>query len=70
MCVRVGNLIDPDPTEGTGLMPTLDSEYWYPLYEKMVELDGIDWLTGRDRSRPCEENARVVFPRFKVSARV
>ena len=35
----VGCLINPDPTEGTGVMPTLDSEYWYPLYEKMVELD-------------------------------
>src|SRR5258708_661962 len=42
-CVRdhdfVGCLINPDPTEGTGLMPTLDNEHWYPLYEKMVELD-------------------------------
>jgi 4-oxalmesaconate hydratase len=35
----VGCLINPDPTEGTGLMPTLDDEYWYPLYEKMVELE-------------------------------
>ena len=35
----IGCLINPDPTEGTGLMPTLDDEYWYPLYEKMVELD-------------------------------
>ena len=35
----VGCLINPDPTEGTGLMPTLDDEYWYPLYDKMVELD-------------------------------
>jgi 4-oxalmesaconate hydratase len=42
-CVReygfVGCLINPDPTEGTGLMPTLDDEFWYPLYAKMVELD-------------------------------
>jgi predicted TIM-barrel fold metal-dependent hydrolase len=35
----VGCLINPDPTEGTGVMPTLDDEYWYPLYAKMVELD-------------------------------
>jgi 4-oxalmesaconate hydratase len=35
----VGCLVNPDPTEGTGLQPTLDDEYWYPLYEKMVELD-------------------------------
>jgi 4-oxalmesaconate hydratase len=35
----VGCLVNPDPTEGTGLQPTLDDEYWYPLYEKMVDLD-------------------------------
>src|SRR3989475_659600 len=42
-CVKqqgfIGCLLNPDPTEGTGLQPTLDDEYWYPLYEKMVELD-------------------------------
>jgi 4-oxalmesaconate hydratase len=42
-CVRehgfIGCLINPDPTEGTGLAPTLDDELWYPLYAKMVELD-------------------------------
>ena len=35
----IGCLINPDPTEGTGLTPTLDDEYWYPLYANMVELD-------------------------------
>jgi 4-oxalmesaconate hydratase len=35
----IGCLINPDPTEGTGSPPTLDDEYWYPLYQKMVELD-------------------------------
>lgn len=35
----VGCLINPDPAEGTGDVPTMDSEYWYPLYEKLVELD-------------------------------
>jgi predicted TIM-barrel fold metal-dependent hydrolase len=42
-CVKehgfIGCLLNPDPTEGTGLQPILDDEYWYPLYEKMVELD-------------------------------
>jgi 4-oxalmesaconate hydratase len=42
-CVKehgfIGCLLNPDPTEGTGLQPTLDDEHWYPLYEKMVELD-------------------------------
>jgi predicted TIM-barrel fold metal-dependent hydrolase len=43
-CVKdlgfIGTLINPDP--GEGLEPTappMGHEYWYPLYEKMVELD-------------------------------
>lgn len=32
-------LINPDPTEGTGNMPTMGDPYWYPLYEKMCEHD-------------------------------
>ncbi len=43
-CVKelgfVGCLLNPDPTEGNGPEPKgLGDEYWYPLYEKMVELD-------------------------------
>jgi predicted TIM-barrel fold metal-dependent hydrolase len=35
----VGVLINPDPHEGTGHAPALNERYWYPLYEKLVELD-------------------------------
>jgi 4-oxalmesaconate hydratase len=35
----VGVLINPDPYEGSGVSPTLNERYWYPLYEKLVELD-------------------------------
>jgi 4-oxalmesaconate hydratase len=42
-CVKemgfVGCMINPDPGEGVEYTPSLDNEYWYPLYEKMVELD-------------------------------
>ncbi|MCL6592987.1 MAG: amidohydrolase [Alicyclobacillus sp.] len=42
-CVKelgfVGCLLNPDPTEGAGTPPGLGDEYWYPLYEKLVELD-------------------------------
>ena len=43
-CVKehgfVGCLLNPDPTEGEGPPPPgLGEEYWYPLYEKLVELD-------------------------------
>jgi 4-oxalmesaconate hydratase len=43
-CVKelgfVGCLLNPDPTEGLGPVPPgLGDEYWYPIYEKLVELD-------------------------------
>jgi 4-oxalmesaconate hydratase len=43
-CVKelgfVGCLLNPDPTEGEGPPPPgLGDEYWYPLYEKLVQLD-------------------------------
>jgi 4-oxalmesaconate hydratase len=43
-CVRelgfVGCLLNPDPTEGEEQAPPgLGDRFWYPLYEKLVELD-------------------------------
>jgi predicted TIM-barrel fold metal-dependent hydrolase len=43
-CIRelgfVGCVLNPDPGEGAGEpTPNLGNEYWYPLYEKLVELD-------------------------------
>lgn len=43
-CVKelgfVGCLLNPDPNEGQDPPPPgLGDEYWYPLYEKLVELD-------------------------------
>ncbi len=35
----VGCLVNPDPSEGTGYVPPMGDEYWYPLYERLVELD-------------------------------
>jgi 4-oxalmesaconate hydratase len=36
----VGCLLNPDPTEGEGEPPPgLGDEFWYPLYEKLCELD-------------------------------
>jgi predicted TIM-barrel fold metal-dependent hydrolase len=35
----VGVQLNPDPYEGTGPSPGLGDRYWYPLYEKLVELD-------------------------------
>ena len=42
-CVRelgfVGCNLNPDPSGGHWTSPPLTDRYWYPLYEKMVELD-------------------------------
>lgn len=35
----VGVLVNPDPGEGTSHGPALDDPYWYPLWEKLIELD-------------------------------
>ncbi|MGG1659889.1 amidohydrolase family protein [Brevibacillus sp. NRS-1366] len=36
----VGVMLNPDPNEGIGTPPPgLGDEYWYPVYEKAVELD-------------------------------
>lgn len=35
----IGIALNPDPYEGKGHSPTLGEEYWYPLYEKMVDYD-------------------------------
>ena len=36
----IGCLLNPDPTEGDGMPPPgLGDEFWYPLYEKLCELD-------------------------------
>jgi 4-oxalmesaconate hydratase len=36
----VGALLNPDPAEGTGQpVPPLGDAYWYPVFEKLVELD-------------------------------
>jgi predicted TIM-barrel fold metal-dependent hydrolase len=35
----VGCLLNPDPSEGSDYTPPLGDRFWYPLYEKLVELD-------------------------------
>lgn len=35
----VGVLLNPDPSEGTGRSPPLSDPYWFPLYERLCELD-------------------------------
>jgi OH-DDVA meta-cleavage compound hydrolase len=49
----VGCLINPDPGEGSGVpTPPLGDRYWYPLYEKLVELD----VPGHVHSGGCRSD--------------
>jgi 4-oxalmesaconate hydratase len=52
----VGIMINPDPGEGDGLTPAMGDEYWYPLYEKMAQLD----LPGLVHPASCR-NTRESF---------
>jgi 4-oxalmesaconate hydratase len=45
----VGVLLNPDPSEGRGSSPPLGDPYWYPLYERLCELD----LPAHIHSGPC-----------------
>ena len=50
-CVKgfgfVGCLLNPDPSEASHYnVPPLGDEYWYPLYEKLVELDAPGYIHG------------------------
>jgi 4-oxalmesaconate hydratase len=35
----VGVLVNPDPSEGVGSTPVTGDEYWYPIYQRLVDLD-------------------------------
>lgn len=35
----IGVMVNPDPGEGDYATPPMGDEYWYPLYEKLVEMD-------------------------------
>ncbi|MBM2810124.1 MAG: amidohydrolase [Chloroflexi bacterium] len=60
-CVKdlgfVGVQINPDPAEmGDDSTPAMGDEYWYPLYEKMVELN----VPGLVHSAGCQSE-RLIF---------
>ena len=63
-CVKelgcIGLLIDTDPGEGDSLTPTLADEYWYPLWEKMVELD----IPGLIHSSGCKHGRESYSQHF------
>jgi 4-oxalmesaconate hydratase len=57
----VGCKINPDPGEGAVATPHMGEEYWYPLYEKMVEL-GVPALVHSGPYRFSREPELNYFP--------
>ena len=57
----VGCLLNPDPGEGGGHQtPPLGDRYWYPLYEKLCELD----IVGHIHSVGCRSERLIYFLHF------
>ncbi len=56
-CVKefgfIGCNLNPDPSGGYWQDPPLSDEYWYPLYEKMVELDVPAMIHGSASCNPA-----------------
>ena len=50
----VGCVVNPDPGEGDYATPGLGDEWWYPLWEKMVELDVPGLVHATSCSNPRE----------------
>ncbi|MEV7232161.1 MULTISPECIES: amidohydrolase family protein [Polymorphospora] len=50
----VGCVINPDPGEGDYATPPLGDEWWYPLYQKMVDLDVPALIHSAACSNPRE----------------
>ncbi len=64
-CVKqdgfVGLLLNPDPGEANGVeTPPLGDRFWYPLYEKMVELD----IAGHIHSAGCRSERLTYSTHF------
>jgi predicted TIM-barrel fold metal-dependent hydrolase len=62
----VGFLLNPDPGECGGTeTPALGDRFWYPLYEKMVELD----IPGHIHSTGCRTRSTSSTKRASPSCR-
>ncbi|GII25078.1 amidohydrolase family protein [Planosporangium mesophilum] len=62
----VGVSVNPDPYEGKGHTPTLGDRFWYPLYERLVELD----VPAMIHSAGCYNGREVYSDHFITEASI
>ena len=58
----VGCNLNPDPSGGVWTSPPLTDEYWFPLYEKMTELDVPAMIHVSTSCNPAVHTARRALP--------
>ncbi len=64
-----GCVLNPDPYENGGLKaPPLGDEYWYPLYEKLVELDVVAHIHATGSREPEREPYTLHFINEETTA--
>ncbi|PWK76731.1 amidohydrolase family protein [Aminobacter sp. AP02] len=64
-----GCLINPDPFENNGRMaPPMGDRYWYPLYEKLCELDVVGHIHSASSRAPEREPYSLHFINEETTA--
>ena len=64
-----GFLLNPDPLENSGRkMPPMGDRYWYPLYEKFVELDVVAHIHSTASREPEREPYSLHFINEETTA--
>jgi OH-DDVA meta-cleavage compound hydrolase len=64
-----GCILNPDPFENSGVKaPPLGDEYWYPLYEKLVELDVVAHIHATASRHPEREPYTLHFVNEETTA--
>jgi OH-DDVA meta-cleavage compound hydrolase len=64
-----GCLINPDPFENSGRKaPPMGDRYWYPLYEKLVDLDVVGHIHSASSREPAREPYSLHFINEETTA--
>jgi 4-oxalmesaconate hydratase len=66
----IGCNINPDPAAGGAFTPSVSSEWWYPLYEKMIELNVPGMMHGSATVNPAHHPNGTHYINTDIAAAV